>query len=135
MIAFRTHDFENVNREIDMREETVNNKEWFYPICSVYGNVIEDFDAEEQIDGQLSIFNADKILKTTGCKRTGCMLCGYGCHLEKSPNRFELLAQTHPKMIKLLDLCKNNGFSFREAIEWANTNGELNIKLPPKGEK
>lgn len=34
---------------------------------------------------------------TTGCNRTGCMFCGYGCHLEKEPNRFQMLKKTHPK--------------------------------------
>lgn len=34
---------------------------------------------------------------TTGCQRTGCMFCGFGCHLEKNPNRFEKLKITHPK--------------------------------------
>ena len=33
----------------------------------------------------------------TGCKRTGCMFCAYGCHLEQEPNRFQQLKQTHPK--------------------------------------
>lgn len=50
------------------------------PIASVYGNVIK----------------TDKY-STTGCQRTGCMFCGYGCHLEKQPNRFQRLKQTHPK--------------------------------------
>lgn len=104
-------------------------------ICSVYGKVVEDYCAEGQIDGQISIFKPDKVYKTTGCKRTGCMLCGFGCHLEKSPNRFELLAETHPKMLNLLDICKNNGITFREAIEWVNNNGNVKIKIPPKGEK
>ena len=30
--------------------------------------------------------------------RTGCVFCGYGCHLEKEPNRFQKLAKTHPKL-------------------------------------
>ena len=34
---------------------------------------------------------------TTGVSRTGCMFCGFGCHLEKAPNRFQQLAITHPK--------------------------------------
>ena len=34
---------------------------------------------------------------TTGCHRTGCMFCGFGCHLEPEPNRFQKLAITHPK--------------------------------------
>lgn len=82
-------------------------------ICSVYGKVIKE----------------DGIYKTTGCKRTGCMLCGFGIHLEKSPNRFEMLKESHPGMYKLLDTCSNNGVSFREAIEWCNEHGNLNIKL------
>ena len=50
------------------------------PIASVYGEVIK----------------TDKYY-TTGCQRTGCMFCGFGCHLEKYPNRFQRLAKTHPK--------------------------------------
>lgn len=36
-------------------------------------------------------------LKTTGASRTGCMFCMFGIHLEKRPNRFERMKQTHPK--------------------------------------
>lgn len=57
------------------------------------------------------------------------MLCGFGCHLEKSPNRFEQLKVTHPGVYGLLDKCKNNGVTFREAIEWTNEHGNMNIKL------
>lgn len=57
------------------------------------------------------------------------MLCGFGCHLDKSPNRFELLKETHPGMYKLLDVVKNNGVTMREAIEWINQHGNMNIKL------
>lgn len=35
---------------------------------------------------------------TTLCDRTGCVFCGYGCHLEKEPNRFQKLKTTHPKL-------------------------------------
>lgn len=99
------------------------------PICSVYGDVVEDFNKEGKIEGQISLWESDKpILKTTGCKRTGCMLCGFGCHM-KDDNRFLQLKETHPKMYGLLDVCKNNGVTFREAIEWTNEHGNLNIKL------
>lgn len=40
----------------------------------------------------------------TGVKRTGCMFCMFGVHLEKEPNRFQLMAETHPK---LYDYCIN----------------------------
>ena len=36
-------------------------------------------------------------LTTTGAKRTGCMFCMFGVHLEKPPNRFQRMALTHPK--------------------------------------
>lgn len=37
-------------------------------------------------------------LKTIGAVRTGCMFCMFGAHLEKSPNRFERMALTHPRL-------------------------------------
>lgn len=35
-----------------------------------------------------------------GYKRTGCMFCMFGVHIEKSPNRFDLMRITHPKLYK-----------------------------------
>jgi len=32
-----------------------------------------------------------------GYERSGCMWCGFGCHLESTPNRFQRMAITHPK--------------------------------------
>lgn len=51
------------------------------PYANVYGKIEIDKDGKYY---------------TTGCERTGCMFCGYGCHLEKEPNRFQKLAITHP---------------------------------------
>ena len=115
--------------ENDVLEYIVKNK---VKICSVYGDVVEDFG--DQLEGQMSLgdfglYDERKKYKCTGCKRTGCMLCGFGCHLEKSPNRFEMLKETHPGMYKLLDIVKNNGITMRQAIEWTNENGHTNIKL------
>ena len=33
-----------------------------------------------------------------GYSKTGCVFCGFGCHLDKTPNRFQLLKRTHPKL-------------------------------------
>ena len=33
---------------------------------------------------------------TTGADRTGCMFCMFGCQLEKEPNRFQRMKETHP---------------------------------------
>lgn len=43
-----------------------------------------------------------------GYERTGCMFCGYGCHMDNldgnGKNRFQLMSETHPK---LYDYCIN----------------------------
>jgi len=39
-----------------------------------------------------------------GVSRTGCMFCMFGVHLEKEPNRFQLMRTSHPK---LYDYCIN----------------------------
>lgn len=51
-----------------------------------------------------SIQEGNGRLTTTGVRRTGCMFCMFGVHLESSPNRFEQMAFTHPK---LYDYCIN----------------------------
>ncbi len=109
------------------------------PICSVYGDIVDDWDNFDGVEGQMTItdmvgfedakaFEAEEPkLKTTGCNRTGCMLCGFGCHMNDD-TRFLQLKETHPKMYALLDVCKNNGVTFRQAIDWMNEHGNLNIK-------
>lgn len=100
------------------------------PICSVYGDVVKDNEIDGQLDFEdLGLFDLGRpTLKTTGCERTGCMLCGFGCHMEKGKSRFERLKETHPGMYKMLDIVKNNGVTFREAIDWTNEHGNLHIK-------
>ena len=67
--------------------------------------------------------------KTTGCSRTGCMFCGYGCHLEKSPNRFEIMKKTHPKQYDYIMRSKDKGgLGYKEVIDWINANSDLNIR-------
>ena len=36
----------------------------------------------------------------TGIKRTGCIFCMFGVHLEKRPNRFERMKQSHPQLYR-----------------------------------
>ena len=52
------------------------------PYASVYGDIVEDQCGK---------------LKTTGETRTGCMFCPVGCHLDKQPNKFQRMKQTHPR--------------------------------------
>ena len=66
-------------------------KKYNLEYAPVYGALIEDENGK---------------LHFTGCQRTGCVFCGFGCHLEKEPNRFQQLAETHPK---LYNYCINGG--------------------------
>lgn len=61
------------------------------PYCSVYGEIEADNDGK---------------LHTTGATRTGCIFCGFGCHHDKSPTRFQRLKETHPKQY---EYCINGG--------------------------
>lgn len=64
-------------------------------ISSVYGEVVcvDKYGFEYSAD----LFGEYEHLKTTGCDRTGCIFCAFGCHLEQSPTRFERLKITHPR--------------------------------------
>ena len=108
-------------------------------IAAVYGDVVVDGETEA-IPGQLTLgdintewakFNPDAPkLKTTGCKRTGCMFCGYGCHLEKpGEGRFEQMKTTHPKQYEwIMKPWSEGGLGYREVIDWLNEHGNLNIR-------
>jgi len=48
-------------------------------------------------------------LKTTGCDRTGCMFCLFGCHSEKQPNRIQRMSETHPKIYNYILKPTNDG--------------------------
>jgi 3'-phosphoadenosine 5'-phosphosulfate sulfotransferase (PAPS reductase)/FAD synthetase len=66
-----------------------------YEIASVYGEIVgvdhEGFEYEPMP-------GVDCKLKCTGCNRTGCIFCAFGCHMEKKgETRFQRLAKTHPK--------------------------------------
>ena len=74
-------------------------------IPSVYGAIASDL--------------ATKQLITTGVRRTGCVFCCFGLSLDEAPlNRFERLAESHPKLHRyvmdklglrsVLDYCREN---------------------------
>ncbi len=74
--------------EQDILEYLVKYK---VPYSPIYGEILQDENEKYY---------------TTGAHRTGCMFCMFGCHLEKSPNRFQQLAATHPK---IYDYCIHGG--------------------------
>ena len=70
-----------------------------YP--SVYGEIVTD---------------ENNNYKFSNLKGTGCIFCGFGVQLEKEPNRFQKLEQSHPQ---LHDYCMNK-LGFREVCEFMN---------------
>lgn len=76
-------------------------KEKGLPYCKeIYGDIVE----EGEDFGQMSLIQGR--LKTTKARRTGCVFCMFGAHLEGHPNRFEMLKETHPN---LYDYCMRGG--------------------------
>lgn len=82
-------------------------------IASVYGEIyIKEY---KDINGK-----EYPVYDTTELNRTGCIFCGYGCHLEdKTNNRFHQLKRTHPK---LYDYCIRGG-KYDENGKWIPHNG------------
>ena len=74
------------------------------PYASIYGEIKQDDSGKYY---------------TTGVNRTGCVFCGFGAHLEKEPNRFQKLKQTHPK---LWNYCmkpwNEGGLGMREVLNY-----------------
>lgn len=87
-------------------------KKFDVPYCPVYGDIVVREPGADGLDGQMNLsdftgqYEAGDTLTTTGCKRTGCIFCMFGCHLEKEPNRFQTLKETHPRQYQY---CINGG--------------------------
>ena len=85
-------------------------KQFNIPYASVYGEIVQDKNGK---------------YATTGCKRTGCVFCGFGAHLEKEPNRFQMLKKTHPK---LWEYCMKDwdkgGLGMKDVLEYINVKTE-----------
>lgn len=110
---------------------TIESIEYYRPICSVYGDIVtESSDCDYEFTERSEIFDKDRpLLKTTGCSRTGCMFCGYGCHLEKSPTRFEQMKETHPKQYAyIMKPVEEGGLGYKDVIDWINQHGNMDIK-------
>lgn len=74
------------------------------PYSSVYGNIMRDKKGKWY---------------TTEYSRTGCIFCGYGCHLEQEPNRFQMLKETHPKIWNYcMKSVEDGGLGMREVLEY-----------------
>lgn len=92
------------------------------PIASIYGEVVPD-------QKQLSLFEDEPTtFKTTGVNRTGCIFCGFGCHMP-GDERFVKLKESHPKIYEyIMKPTSEGGLGYKEIIDWINENGHYNIK-------
>lgn len=87
-------------------------KKYNIPYCGIYGDIVyADGSLHQQMiqyyrkhdlpmdecQQQLDMLGVGTLV-TTGCNRTGCVFCGFGCHLEHPENRYQKLAKTHPKL-------------------------------------
>jgi len=94
------------------------------PLCSVYGEIVKDNEVDGQTDWEdLGLFDIGvPVLRTTGCNRTGCMFCGFGCHMEKpGEGRFERMKKTHPKQYEwIMKPWDEGGLGYKDVIDWIN---------------
>lgn len=116
------------------------------PIASVYGEVVTEDESSGQLNFDdicnLGLFELDNcLLHTTGCNRTGCVFCGYGCHLEKK-SRFALIDEVSNPALR--DFCMrggafdtdglwkpdNRGLGYWFVLHWINLAGNFNIYIP-----
>ena len=87
-------------------------KKYDVPYCPVYGEIVIDTSEDDVDENQINLidylgeYQPEDKLKTTGCDRTGCIFCMFGCHLEKGKNRFQRLKETHPRQY---EYCINGG--------------------------
>lgn len=90
-------------------------KEENLPIASVYGEVVYAEQPEQLRIEDVGIdCGVREKLRTTGCNRTGCIFCAFGCHLEKDPSRFQRLKETH---LRQYEYCIGGG-EYDENGKW-----------------
>lgn len=125
----------------DLENNEIISDKRVHPWASVYGDIVPVTEPS-QIDGQISMFdltdNYDtRKLKTTGCDRTGCMFCMYGCQC-KGDQRFVRLKSSHPQIYDYIMRggrfnekgmwVPHQGLGFKFIIDWMNEHGSLNIQ-------
>ena len=81
-------------------------KKYDLKYASVYGEIQSDVNGK---------------LYTTKCDRTGCVFCGFGCQAESSPNRFQRLKHTHPKLWEYcMKPVEQGGLGMKDVLNYIN---------------
>lgn len=102
------------------------------------------FEAKRPISTPLSFWTEDNVWQYTklknvnyskiydmGYKRTGCVFCMFGCHLEKGNNRFQQLEITHPKLHQYcIKSIEDGGLGLGSVLDFIgvrHTGGQISI--------
>lgn len=119
-------------------------------IADAYGQVVRDWKKDGLTEGQIELFEKyDEIIptyklpsrhyKTTGCKRTGCIFCGFGITQDKQ--RFARLSEQEPKLCDYVMRGgefnesgmwqpSKDGLGYWFVLKWLNVHGNLGIGIP-----
>lgn len=112
--------------------------------------MVRDWDKDGLTEGQIDFYERlseidpscklpDYSYKTTGCKRTGCIFCGFGITQDKQ--RFARLAEQEPKLCDYVmrggEFSESgmwqpskDGLGYWFVLEWLNVHGNLKIGIP-----
>lgn len=120
------------------------------PIADAYGQVIRDWKKDGLTEGQIDFYEKLSEIdpscklpgyhyKTTGCKRTGCIFCGFGITRDKQ--RFIRLSEQEPKLCDYVmrggefsdsEMWQpsKDGLGYWFVLKWLNVHGNLEIGIP-----
>lgn len=112
-------------------------------IADAYGQIIVKGTEDGQVDiADILKDYRDRQFVTTGCKRTGCIFCGFGITQDK--DRFIRLSEQEPTLCdyvirggefdKTDGMWKptKDGLGYWFVLEWLNVHGGLNIGVPDR---
>jgi 3'-phosphoadenosine 5'-phosphosulfate sulfotransferase (PAPS reductase)/FAD synthetase len=104
-------------------ESRLRLQKWLQHGCNL-------FDANKTASYPLSIWTEQDIwayirkfnlpyspIYDLGLRRTGCMFCGFGCHI-KGDRRFYFLKENKPKIYEHFMAMTNNGVTYKEALRF-----------------
>lgn len=134
---FKKYEKETGNKPFvgTMEEESqLRTQSWLKTGCNA-------FDAKRPMSTPISFWKEDDVwlyLKSNkipyskiydmGYKRTGCMFCAFGCHLEEGQNRFQRMQTTHPKIHEYcMKPFEEGGLGMKKVLDYIDIPTDKNI--------
>jgi 3'-phosphoadenosine 5'-phosphosulfate sulfotransferase (PAPS reductase)/FAD synthetase len=106
-------------------ESILRTQKWLETGCNAFGNKNPksapiSFWLDEDIWAYIRANNLSySAAYDMGYKRTGCIFCMFGVHLEGTPNRFQRLQKTHPKLWRYcMRDWEAGGLGLRQVLEY-----------------